>query len=34
VQHTGRWYFRRHQLEDIASTPEAQAFRGTWGRGA
>ncbi len=34
VQHAGRWYFRRHQLEVIASTPEAQAFRGTWGRGA
>ena len=27
VQHTGRWYFRRHQLEVIASTPEAQALR-------
>jgi len=34
VQHTGRWYFRRHQLEVIASTPEAQAFLGTWGHGA
>jgi hypothetical protein len=34
VQHTGHWYFRRHQLAVIASTPEAQAFRRTWGAGA
>jgi predicted site-specific integrase-resolvase len=32
VQHAGRWYFRRHQLEVIANARDARKLRGTLGR--
>lgn len=32
VWHSGRWYFRRHQLEVVANARDARKLRGTLGR--
>jgi hypothetical protein len=34
LQHDGRWFFRRHQVEVIANAREARKIRGTLGRRA